>query len=157
LSQKSAAFGGGIAQSAPVAHGSPRPPELPLPVLALVLALLLDALALDVLVVEPPPDPPAPLLLDALLLEPPPDPPELALLLDAAPPAPEAEAEADEVASPLPDDVCAPVVEGPESPQPAAMAALPARTETSARHGAKKGTRGMIAIVPPGPDRPART
>lgn len=154
LSQKRAELGGGIAQSAPVPHGSPRPPELPLPVLALVPALLLDALAL-LLDALPPPDPPAALLLEAL--DPPPD-PAAPLLLDAPPPVPDAEAEAeDDEAPPLPDEVVPPVGKGPLSPQPTANAALPARTETRATHDARTGTRGMVAIVPPPPDPPAST
>jgi hypothetical protein len=154
LSQKSAEPGGGIAQSAPVLHGSPTPPELPLPVLALALTLLLDALALLLDALAPPPDPPAPLLLDALA--PPPDPPTPLLLLDAAPPLPDADVEPDDESSLL-DEVVVPVGEGLLCPHPEASAAPPARTETRATHGAKKDTRGMVAIVPPPPDPPART
>jgi hypothetical protein len=116
------------------------------------LALLLDALALlDAL---DPPDPPAPLLLDALA--PPPDPP-VPLLLDAPPPLPDAEAETDEEESPPAALVVPPVVEGAVSPQPTPTEEIPVRTETSAKHEARRGTRGMLGIVPPSPDPPART
>lgn len=147
LSQKKAEPGGGITQSAEVVHGSPRPPAPP-PVLELLdpLAplLLLEALA--------PPDPPAPLLLDALVL--PPDPLDT-LLLDAPPPLPDDEA-ADDEDEPPADVVAVPVVEGPLSPHPRSED-IPVRTETNAMREAKKGTRGMIAIVPSSPDRLART
>ncbi len=154
LSQKRADPGGGIVHSAEVVHGAPRPPALP-PELELPLApldpldplapLLLDALALVA--------PPAPLLLDVLAPPAPPAP----LLLDAPPPLPdEDEREDDEDESPA-DVVVGPVVEGPLSPHPRRSEDIPVRTETSARREAKRGTRGMIAIVPPSPDRPART
>jgi hypothetical protein len=123
-------------------------PELLLDALALLLdalALLLDALAV--------PDPPAPLLLDALA--PPPDPP-VPLLPDAPPPLPDAEAETEEEPPPA-ALVVPPVVEGAVSPQPTPTEEIPVRTETTAKHDARRGTRGMLGIVPPSPDPPART
>lgn len=151
LSQKSAALGGGEAQSAEVRHGSPRPPALPLPVLEPLLALLvpLAALLLDA---AAPPAPPAPLLLAVLALPPAP----LDPLLDAPPTL------AEDEASPAPDEPLAevapaPVVEGSLSPQPRTSAENPVRTETHAMREAKRGKQGMIAIVPPALDRLART
>ena len=142
-------MGGGIVQSAEVVHGAPRPPVLP-PELELLAPLdplaplLLDALA--------PLEPLAPLLLVALVL--PPDPLDT-LLLDSAPPLPDDEVEEDEDAPPA-DVVAVPVVEGSLSPHPRSED-IPVRTETNAMREAKRGTRGMIAIVPPSPDRLART
>jgi hypothetical protein len=49
-----------------------------------------------------------------------------------------------------------PVVEGSLSPHPRSED-IPVRTETNAMREAKRGTRGMITIVPPSPDRLART
>jgi hypothetical protein len=132
-----------------VVHGAPRPPALP-PVLELLPALL-EPLAPLLLEALAPLEPPAPLLLVALVL--PPDPLDT-LLLDASPPLPDDEGEED---APPADVVAGPVVEGPLSPHPRRSEDIPVRTETSARREAKRGTRGMIAIVPPPPDRLART
>ena len=155
LSQKRATLGGGIAQSALAVQGSPRLPDPP-PVLALVLTLLLDAATLLLDALAPPPESPAPPLLDAVVALLVLDPTEL--LLDWPPPLPDPpELAPDDEAPPLPDDVAAPVVEGPLSPHPTANAALPVMTETRARHAATAGPRSMAAIVPPSPDRPPRT
>jgi hypothetical protein len=144
-------LGGGVVQSAEVAQGSPRPPALP-PVLELLAPL--DPLAV-LLLLDPlaPPDPPAALLLDALA--PPLDPLDT-LLLDAPPPLADDEVEADEDASPADVDP-APVVEGSLSLHPRRSEDMPVRTETNAMREAKRGTQGMSAIVPPPPDRLART
>lgn len=140
-------------QPAEVAHGSPRPPALP-PVLELLaLPELLDPLAALLLDALAPPDPPAPLLLAPLVPPAPPAP----LLLDVPPPLPADEIEVEvELGEPPADDEV-PVVEGPLSPHPRRSEDIPVRTETSARREAKRGTQGMIAIVPPPPDRLART
>lgn len=125
--------------------------------LALLLTLLLDAAVLLLVALVPPPvppDPPAPVLLDAVVAVV--DPPAL-LLVDRPPPPPDPELEAEDDASPELFDVVPAVVGGPLSPHPAANAALPVRTEASAKHEATTGPRGMVAIVPPSPDRPART
>lgn len=152
LSQKSPALGGGIVQSAEVVHGSPRPPALP-PVLELLpLPALLDPLAVLLLVALAVLVVPVPLLLDALAPPAPPAP----LLLDALPPLPDDEVVEVGGAPPADDDEV-PVAFGPLSPHPRRSADMPARTETSARREAKRGTRGMVAIVPPPPDRLART